>query len=220
MENVKQRLTTLPDKLTHPIQVPVGIQTPASPPLVLLNGQLKHTNEILVLLGDNWFVERSVKQSLDILDRRIEKTKAMIENFRKEQAGHQQWIEAVEQMRREEGRGVELVEKFDEEEEKRWREAHRAKVRAEKARERAERVSSAPKSDREVMNRLEELQLQEEQASTPTDAAAAPASSTAFTGVVTERSSAAISHPHSPLDNKNNDKRSGKSKFAASRSKK
>lgn len=34
-------------------------------------GQLTHTNEILVLLGDNYFAERSVKQSLGVVDRRL-----------------------------------------------------------------------------------------------------------------------------------------------------
>lgn len=35
-------------------------------------GQIVHTNEILVLLGDNWFVERSAKQAAAIVDRRME----------------------------------------------------------------------------------------------------------------------------------------------------
>ena len=34
-------------------------------------GQLIHTNEILVLLGDNWFAERSAKQACEIINRRI-----------------------------------------------------------------------------------------------------------------------------------------------------
>jgi len=33
-------------------------------------GQLYHTNEILVLLGDNWFAERSAKQAIEIIERR------------------------------------------------------------------------------------------------------------------------------------------------------
>ena len=33
-------------------------------------GQLYDTNEIMVLLGDNWFVKRSVKQALEIAERR------------------------------------------------------------------------------------------------------------------------------------------------------
>ena len=33
-------------------------------------GQLYHTNEVLVLLGDNWFVKQSTKQALEITERR------------------------------------------------------------------------------------------------------------------------------------------------------
>jgi unconventional prefoldin RPB5 interactor 1 len=40
--------------------------------MAFMPGQLVHTNEILVLLGDNWFVERSAKQASEIVDRRIE----------------------------------------------------------------------------------------------------------------------------------------------------
>lgn len=35
-------------------------------------GQLVHTNEVMVLLGDNWFVERSAKQASSLIDRRIQ----------------------------------------------------------------------------------------------------------------------------------------------------
>ena len=34
-------------------------------------GKLIHTNEILVLLGDNWFAEMSAKQSCEVIDRRL-----------------------------------------------------------------------------------------------------------------------------------------------------
>ena len=34
-------------------------------------GKLIHTNEILVLLGDSWFVEKSAKQAVELIDRRI-----------------------------------------------------------------------------------------------------------------------------------------------------
>ena len=33
-------------------------------------GKLVHINEITVLLGDNWFAERSASQALDIVARR------------------------------------------------------------------------------------------------------------------------------------------------------
>lgn len=37
-------------------------------------GQLIHTNEILVLLGDNWFAETSARQAQDIVARRVKGT--------------------------------------------------------------------------------------------------------------------------------------------------
>ena len=39
--------------------------------MAFMPGQLVHTNEVLVLLGDNWFVDRSAKQAADIVQRRI-----------------------------------------------------------------------------------------------------------------------------------------------------
>ena len=49
------------------LQVPLG-------PLAFMPGKIVHTNEILVLLGDNWFVERSAKQATEIIGRRIKST--------------------------------------------------------------------------------------------------------------------------------------------------
>ena len=39
--------------------------------LAFMPGRLIHTNEIMVLLGDNWFTERSAKQAAQIVTRRI-----------------------------------------------------------------------------------------------------------------------------------------------------
>lgn len=39
--------------------------------LAFMPGRLLHTNEILVLLGDNWFAERSAKQAVEIVQRRL-----------------------------------------------------------------------------------------------------------------------------------------------------
>jgi unconventional prefoldin RPB5 interactor 1 len=45
------------------MQVPFG-------KFAFMPGKLYHTNEIMVLLGDNWFVTRSAKQALEIAERR------------------------------------------------------------------------------------------------------------------------------------------------------
>jgi len=36
-------------------------------------GKLVHTNEVLVMLGDNWFVDRSAVQAAEIVARRMER---------------------------------------------------------------------------------------------------------------------------------------------------
>lgn len=45
-------------------QVPFG-------ELAFMPGQLVHTNEVRVLLGEDWFVDRSASQAADIATRRI-----------------------------------------------------------------------------------------------------------------------------------------------------
>ncbi|KAJ2714610.1 uri1, prefoldin-like chaperone [Coemansia spiralis] len=61
--DLQQTLRELPDEIEQEAMVPVG-------PLAFFPGKLVSTNEILVLLGDNWFVERSAKQAADIAGRR------------------------------------------------------------------------------------------------------------------------------------------------------
>ncbi|KJE96149.1 hypothetical protein CAOG_06514 [Capsaspora owczarzaki ATCC 30864] len=60
---LRQTLTSLTDKTSHPAMIPLGS-------LAFMPGRLVHTNEIMVLLGDNWFVERSAKQAAEIVLRR------------------------------------------------------------------------------------------------------------------------------------------------------
>ena len=45
-------------------QIPVG-------DIAFLPGKIVHTNEIMVLLGDNWFVEQSAVQASAIAERRL-----------------------------------------------------------------------------------------------------------------------------------------------------
>ena len=63
-EVLKERLETLPDRISHQVMVPIG-------KMAFLPGRIKHTNEVLCLLGDDWFVERSAKQAAQIVERRL-----------------------------------------------------------------------------------------------------------------------------------------------------
>ena len=56
-----------------------------------MEGSLVHTNEIMVLLGDNWFAERSAKQAAEVAQRRIDKCTEMLEGLDKELALIEGW---------------------------------------------------------------------------------------------------------------------------------
>eukprot|EP00123_Amoebidium_parasiticum_P001127 comp12154_c0_seq1/m.6905 comp12154_c0_seq1/g.6905 ORF comp12154_c0_seq1/g.6905 comp12154_c0_seq1/m.6905 type:complete len:365 (-) comp12154_c0_seq1:299-1393(-) len=120
-EALERRLATLPDKTKHEIMVPLG-------PLAFMPGQIVHTNEILVLLGDNIFAERSAKQAVGIIKRRQEFVKGNINAVEKllndlgtraEYAQHEVWGGAKD----EEGNDIiEINEPATEEEERAWQE--------------------------------------------------------------------------------------------------
>ncbi|XP_072374247.1 unconventional prefoldin RPB5 interactor 1 isoform X1 [Scyliorhinus torazame] len=62
-EALQSRLKTLPDKVSYDVMVPFGS-------LAFMPGQLIHTNEVTVLLGDNWFAKCSAKQAIDLVEHR------------------------------------------------------------------------------------------------------------------------------------------------------
>ncbi|XP_028392357.1 unconventional prefoldin RPB5 interactor-like isoform X2 [Dendronephthya gigantea] len=76
-ETVEKLLTDLPKKLTHDVMVPIS-------PLAYMPGHLIHTNEIMVLLGDNWFAERSATQAVEIAKRRLKSVEEYLANLHKE----------------------------------------------------------------------------------------------------------------------------------------
>lgn len=64
--SLHSHLGILPDKLSHDVMVPIGSKA-------LMRGKMVHTNEILVCLGDGWFVKQSAKEAAEICDRRIKR---------------------------------------------------------------------------------------------------------------------------------------------------
>ncbi|CEP08130.1 hypothetical protein [Parasitella parasitica] len=60
---LENQLKTLPDSTTKSAMIPMGR-------FAFMPGKLIHTNEILVLLGDQYYAERSAKQAVEILGRR------------------------------------------------------------------------------------------------------------------------------------------------------
>ncbi|XP_010475002.1 PREDICTED: unconventional prefoldin RPB5 interactor-like protein [Camelina sativa] len=83
-DNLINLVKKLPDQLHHNVMVPFG-------KIAFFPGRLIHTNECLVLLGENYYTDRSSKQTVDFLKRRdktlqsqIHSLKAEIEDFQTE----------------------------------------------------------------------------------------------------------------------------------------
>ena len=76
-EKLSQQLETLPHKLEYQMMIPFGRKA-------FIPGKLVHSNEILVLLGENWFVECSAKYASEIAKRRIVQVEKQITEVTKE----------------------------------------------------------------------------------------------------------------------------------------
>jgi unconventional prefoldin RPB5 interactor 1 len=161
---VRTRLTTLPDRTRYGIQVPIGSTASGQPPLLLMKGYIKHTNEILVLLGENWFLERSAKEAVEIINRRIAKTEAIIEKFKQEKEHHKSWINFVDTVVDDKQKFVDIKEECTEEDDKKWRELHRQKQKEFKMKEKQARERGEEREeDLDLMTRLQLLEEEEEQ---------------------------------------------------------
>ncbi|XP_040895019.1 unconventional prefoldin RPB5 interactor 1 [Toxotes jaculatrix] len=75
-EALSDRLKDLPDQLSYDIMVPFG-------PLAFMPGKLVHTNEVTVLLGDNWFAKCSAKEAQKIVDHRMNYVKSELDDLSK-----------------------------------------------------------------------------------------------------------------------------------------
>ncbi|CAL8086947.1 unnamed protein product [Orchesella dallaii] len=157
---LKTRLTTLPLQLDYNALVPLGRRA-------LCPGKIIHTNEIMCLLGDNWFVECSSAKAIEIVNHRVTKLDEQHESLRKERELINNWKqEAERQLVETIGEGtVEIREDYDEQHERHWREQHRESVRRyhqQQAKRRVEARQEKSQVEDELWSRLDELELQED----------------------------------------------------------
>ncbi|XP_066313249.1 uncharacterized protein [Miscanthus floridulus] len=98
----------LPDELSHEIMVPFG-------GAAFFPGRLIHTNELLVLLGEGYYAERSAKQTTDILHRRGQELEAQVEAMKATIADLEAEAKFFESTATEASEGlVEIREEYDE----------------------------------------------------------------------------------------------------------
>ncbi|XP_021343873.1 unconventional prefoldin RPB5 interactor-like [Mizuhopecten yessoensis] len=163
-EALKTRLKTLPDKVSHDVMVPFGS-------LAFMPGKLVHTNEVLVLLGDNWFAERSAKQAAAIVGRRLKDVESQIDGLKQQKKILSPRLEFTTDLKKsavEQG-VVDITEEYDEMKEKHWREQHRKRVQELKKKKKVSKDKDGgsvgqsqgqgqPITDEQLWARLDELE--------------------------------------------------------------
>ncbi|CAG7817047.1 unnamed protein product [Allacma fusca] len=158
---LKNRLKTLPDKIEHEALVPLGSKA-------LGFGKVIHTNEILCMLGDSWFMECSSKTAMEIVDRRIKKCNKHLEEQQQEADRLENWKSSLTKLIVEsmENDSLEIVEEVNDDDYGRMAEEHRENVKRHHVNIAKERSEKSPEELQEENEkfwaRLEELELEEE----------------------------------------------------------
>ncbi|KAG7468609.1 hypothetical protein MATL_G00144910 [Megalops atlanticus] len=170
-EALQERLRTLPDKLSYDIMVPFG-------PLAFMPGKLVHTNEVTVLLGDNWFAKCSAKQAVELAEHRKSHVKNALEDLNKVVKNFEARVGFTEDLEKASGEKRDFVDIREEvEKDEEWitkgkrRLAHKpnSKPKVEHVVEVQEEEGGGSGGGRGVLSeeelwaRLDELEAQEEQ---------------------------------------------------------
>lgn len=148
---VKTNLKNYSEKLSVPIMIPLSSKA-------MIPGKLVHTNQVLVGLGDNWFSKVSTKSAVENCDRKIKFCSEMIKKYDQEKNILDSRLKFPAS-----DEGKEIIEPYNEEEMKKWRENHREmekKYHQEKNKE--EKEVKASVAEEELWRKLDELELQEE----------------------------------------------------------
>ncbi|TSK38484.1 Unconventional prefoldin RPB5 interactor [Bagarius yarrelli] len=169
---LQERISTLPDKLSYDIMVPFGS-------LAFMPGKLVHTNELTVLLGDNWFTKCSAKQAQTLVEHRKKHVKNKLDDLHKVMKSFQEragFTENLERMAFNNGDFVDIREEVEKQEavtKGKHRVAHKPNtkpkeeyvVQLEEEEEHVDEVNSkGVLTEEELWARLDELErLEEEQ---------------------------------------------------------
>ncbi|XP_068117166.1 unconventional prefoldin RPB5 interactor 1 [Hyperolius riggenbachi] len=164
---LQERLGTLPDKLSYNIMVPFG-------PLAFMPGRLVKTNEVNVLLGDNWFAKCSAKQARTLVDHRKKHVRKALEDLQKVMENFESRVELTRdlaQMTNESSDFLDIKEDVSEETvsvKGKHRTAHKPHSKPKAHASSSIDFREAEPTDRfldnaELWARLEELERQEEQ---------------------------------------------------------
>lgn len=161
---LKDCMETLPNELQYEAMIPIS-------KVAFMSGKIVKTNEILVLLGDNWFTERSAHQASQVVDRRLKGIDEHLEKLNKEKkifSDQLNWTDNVISERKD---FVDIQEKYDEAEKDakkkilnvQEKQEQRLKLQ-EKARQAQIKINERMRLDREaVLHKTEPQEKQDEE---------------------------------------------------------
>lgn len=156
--DAEQNLKEFEKKIEIDVMVPIG-------PKAFMPGVIYHTNEVLVSHFQGHFSKVSTHQALELVNRRLKMSDDRLQSLEKEQMLYEQnlGVPTLEDAFMRNDGAQELIEDYDEEKEKHWREEHRVKVKQMKQQEAAERTGTdVVKTDEDIFALLEEREMMEE----------------------------------------------------------
>ncbi|XP_022117631.2 unconventional prefoldin RPB5 interactor isoform X2 [Pieris rapae] len=144
----------LSGKLTVPVLVPIGNK-------IFFRGFLKHTNEVTVSLGADYFAKCSIKQAEIIKQHRIKDAQSKLDLYKKEKDYLENQLNLNKTTHH--SVGQDIIETCTEEEDRIWKEKHKEKVKLyNQSKKKHLDECDNELTDDELWSRLEELELQEE----------------------------------------------------------
>lgn len=104
-QNLKKVIDTIGDRVKHPHRIPI-----AGTQLAFVDGDIIHTNEITVLLGDNYFALRSAKQANQIINRRLGSIDDNLKRSQEAKRKTEEWVKAALEHQKDKEEFVEIIE--------------------------------------------------------------------------------------------------------------
>lgn len=151
-ESLKTTLATFADKSKYNFMVPV-----AGTDIAFMPGYAEHTNEVTVLLGDNYFAEMSTKDAAKFVERRLAFCHERLKDLEEQRKMLLNWGSMIEGVIGEKEQMLDINETETEEEHQQWLTEHRKRVAAAKRAE-IKVVEKSADIPKELLDRLDELE--------------------------------------------------------------
>lgn len=104
-QDLKSLINKMQDRVSHPYKIPIG-----GTKLAFVKGHIIHTNELTVLLGDNYFALRSARQASSIIDRRLSDINEKLKMSQDAKRKTEEWFKYVQDHKQEKEEFVEIIE--------------------------------------------------------------------------------------------------------------